>query len=481
VTSPGKKTGTVYVLVDPRDGCVRYVGATTKPLNVRLQGHKAQAAARVKAWIDELAAEGLTPRIEPIHEDVAELELRERERAEITRRVIVGEALLNESATAQGRRFVEQRQRDERIETERAAWEFAANQVRSVLGGPLAPGDVPPIPLMPFLVADYHSIQRAKEDVGRRRASGQAEWDVQAYRVEEMQAQAAEALWRVVRPIWGELRYLATQTNREYFDDVLAGRVGTVFKEPWADLEEAPRYLALLPWGMVAVSPWAALAERAGMDTAGSEFIDWVSDDPNVREALHVLLVRAGGRMGPLSALDNLDNLSRPSTGLVAMTAAHYPAFDLPTVLNREVMSFLKTALQDRQLTPAMADLVYRLDPRALDHLLGPNIAADADTRLGLPPGTSRDVLAFILEKVNPWRSEDFDKVISRADMAFPTVDVPDYKHFRGNTVPMFQTIAASLMASGVLPAQSSKTPADVVGEVRALWRGDLGRLEQVA
>lgn len=483
VTTPKAETvGTVYVLIDPRDDRVRYVGATTKTLKARLQGHRTRAAARVKAWIDELAAEGLTPRIEPINEDVPEAQLRDREREEITRRVIAGESLLNEAATAQGRRYVEQRQEEERIERGRAAWEHAANQVRSILGGPLAPGDLTPIPLSPRTLTDYHSLLRLREEVAQEPPSITYERAVKLDRLERAQDKAETALWRSVQPIWGELRGVADQPPNTFFDDLLARRVRAVFKERWIDLKDASRYLALLPWGIMAVGPWAALAERAGMDATGNEFIDWVSDDPTVRDALHVLLVRAGGRMGPLSALDNYNNLARPSTGLVAMTAAHHPGFDLPIALNREVKTYLEKVLRDGQLTPAMADLLHKLDPRALDHLLGPNIAADTDTQLGLAPGTSRDVLALVLEKVRPWRFDKLDNVVSRADRAFPTVDVPDYGGFYGNTVPMVQTIAASLVASGVISMPSSgRTPAELVGKVRGLWRGDLSCLEQAA
>lgn len=483
MTSPeNSTTGTVYVLIDPRDNRVRYVGATTKTLKARLQGHKTRAAARVEAWIDELAAGGLTPRIEPINEGVPESQLRDREREEITRRVIAGEPLLNESATAQGRRYVERRRVQEREERERAAWEHVANQVRSILGGPLPPGDVPPIPLSSQAIAAYHSLLRAKEEADRARASGDLNlWAARATCVEESQARAAEALWRAVRPVWGGLRGMADQRSNDLFDDVLAGRVCAVFEERWADFEDAARYLPLLPWRIVAVGPWAALAERAGMDARGNDFIEWVSDDATVRAALRILLVRSGGRIGPLSALDNFDNLSRPSTGLVAMTAAHHPGFDLPSVLNMHVKGFLESMLRDKQLTPAMGDLLCRLEPRALDRYLGPNIAADVDAQLSLPPGTSKDVLAAVLEGSGAFPLGRLEYIVSRAKGAFPTVEAPNFTGFSGTTVPMIQAVTVSLMASGVLAPRSGRTAAELVDEIRALWRGDRDRLERAA
>lgn len=470
------KTGTVYVLIDPRDSRVRYVGATTKTLKARLQGHKRHAASRVKAWIDALAAEGLVPRIEPISEDVPEAQLRDREREEITRRLVAGEPILNESATVQGRRHLERRREEERIERERAAWEHVADQVQSILGGPLAPGEVTPIPLNTQVVADYHSLLRIREEPDEPVSNRDGQLTKET-RILLARSKASDALWRSVQGVWGRLGSRASQR----FEEILASRVGAIFDEPWEDLQDASQYLALLPWGMMAVGPWAALAERAGMDASGGEFIDWVSDDPSVREALNVLLVRAGGRLGPLSVLDSVNNLSCPSTGLIAMTAAHSPTFDLPPALNGKVASFLESILQDRLLTPAMGDLLNKLDPHALDRLLGPNIAADVDAQLGLRLGTSRDVLTAVLQKSKAWRMDRLDRIVSRASDAFPTVETPDLRDFSGTTIPMFQAITASLTISGLIPPPADKTAREFVNEVRALWHGDLSRLEQVA
>lgn len=470
MTEPNKaKTGTVYVLIDPRDDRVRYVGATTQMLKDRLQGHMTRAAARVKAWIDDLAADGLTPRIEPISEGVPESQLRDREREEITRRLIAGDRLLNEAATAQGRRHIERRSEEERIERERSAWEHVANQVRSIVGGPLAPGDVAPIPISPTVMTDYQALLRARDEAARVPAATEFERAVQKTQFDRAHEQISEALWRSVQPFWGELRGIADRR----FDEVLEGRVYAAFKEPWADLEDLPRYLALLPWGIMAVGPWAALAERAGMDITGAEFIDWVSDDVDVREALHVLLVRAGGRMGPLSALDNFNNLSRPSTGLIAMTAAHSTSFELPRVLNGQVVAFLESIVRDGQLTPAMGDLLQRLDRGALDRLLGPNIVAGVDAQLGLPAGASTDVLTLVLERSTAQNMDSLRRIVNRAKGRFPTVETPDFRFFVGNTVPMLRSITASLVASGAIPSPADQTPAEVVAEVRTLWHGD--------
>lgn len=70
---------TIYVLRDPRDNAIRYVGATCQLLSKRLQSHLHEPAIQKKLWIDELKLQGLRPVIQPIEnvssgEWVAELE-----------------------------------------------------------------------------------------------------------------------------------------------------------------------------------------------------------------------------------------------------------------------------------------------------------------------------------------------------------------------------------------------------------------------
>jgi hypothetical protein len=53
----------VYALVDPRDGCVRYVGLTGQALAARLKSHKASTAGSVakRRWMAELRKGRLWP------------------------------------------------------------------------------------------------------------------------------------------------------------------------------------------------------------------------------------------------------------------------------------------------------------------------------------------------------------------------------------------------------------------------------------
>jgi hypothetical protein len=472
------KPGTVYVLVDPRDNRVRYVGATTQALKVRLKGHMASPTPRIKAWVDGLVSGGLAPRIEPINENVPEGDLWDLERAEITRRLIAREPLLNESATATARRQIERKREHDRVERDRAAWEYAANQIRDVVGGPLAPGDVPPIPLDDRFMRGYEALIREEDKLKLEDGPKTMDRLMKEASCENAREKAADNLWRSVQPLWGALRGMAD----EQFNFVLGARVRSAVKARWADLGDASRYLALLPWGIVAVSPWAALAERAGMDISGSAFIDWVTDDADVREALTVLLVRSDGRMGPLSVLDEGRSDLRPSSGLLAMTAAHHSGFQLPQELHSETKTFLETMLRGGQLTTPMADLLVELDPRALDNLLGPEITAGIDARLGLAPGTSRDVLAAVLEKSPRMQMESVARIVDRAKGALPTVEVTDFGQWYGNGIPMMHAIIASLTMAGVLTmTPRGKTPAELVSEVRTLWCADLDWLEQTA
>lgn len=461
-----KATGTVYALVDPRDNAVRYIGATTKPLKTRLQGHLNSRVARVKAWVDELSAASTTPRIEAITSGIAAGDLRDAERAEITQRMIAGEKLLNEAATAPARKHIERQRQLACQERERAAWEQAAHQVREIVGGPLPPGDIRPLPLDEKALAAYHCMLEVMDAPDETFTSGGDQRLGKRARLVLMRENAGEGLWRSTRGAWGRLR---SMVNKD-FDTVLAARVHSTFDERWTDLTMASRYLALLPWGMMAAGPWAALAERAGMDASGQDFIDWVSDDPSVREALTVLLLRSGDRMGPLSVLDNYDNVMRPSTGLVALTAAHHADFELPAVLGTEITRFIEVLQRGDLLTPGLVELLLELTPQALDNLLGPNVAVAIDKQLQLPPGTSRDVLAALLKSDGGRRIRGLDRVVARAQEAFPTIDTPDFTRWMGSTAPMFQAIVGSLVASGHLPSPTGTAPDELVDRVRALW-----------
>ena len=58
----------VYVLIDPRDGIVRYVGITDQTMNRRLDQHlkRTDGNNEKSAWINELILAGMKPKIKAI-------------------------------------------------------------------------------------------------------------------------------------------------------------------------------------------------------------------------------------------------------------------------------------------------------------------------------------------------------------------------------------------------------------------------------
>lgn len=76
------QTGYIYVLVDPRDGDRRYVGASKEP-NSRLRSHiNSPHSDALKEWINDLNQEGLEPKMDVLKEVDAD-RLAEKERKTI--------------------------------------------------------------------------------------------------------------------------------------------------------------------------------------------------------------------------------------------------------------------------------------------------------------------------------------------------------------------------------------------------------------
>lgn len=71
----------VYVLIDPRDAVVRYVGITDQTINRRLDQHlkRTDGNNEKSEWIDELMAVGMKPKIKAIEEGLTLQEANERE------------------------------------------------------------------------------------------------------------------------------------------------------------------------------------------------------------------------------------------------------------------------------------------------------------------------------------------------------------------------------------------------------------------
>ena len=89
------RTGTIYRLVDPRDGKTRYIGKTTQRPVDRLAGHLAKPTnPAMRVWINSLGIQGLTPRMETVT-TVPVATLAAEEDRQIRQHVKQGHRLLN--------------------------------------------------------------------------------------------------------------------------------------------------------------------------------------------------------------------------------------------------------------------------------------------------------------------------------------------------------------------------------------------------
>ncbi len=87
--------GSIYTLTDPRDGAIRYVGKTTKPLSERLAGHLASPTnPAMRLWISTLAAQRLIPLITLVS-TAPEERLSSEEERQISRHARQGHRLFN--------------------------------------------------------------------------------------------------------------------------------------------------------------------------------------------------------------------------------------------------------------------------------------------------------------------------------------------------------------------------------------------------
>lgn len=424
-------TGTLYALVDPRDGAVRYIGQTTKTVTERLAGHIANPAPRVGEWISELRQAGLAPHPVALRQGIPVLDLLAVEKEEITRRIVAGDHLLNSAVTAAGRAVLTQRAEGARTAHERQTWRDIADRVRITVGGPMPPDDLPSIPISPQAMRAYQETLHLAAGSDEEQAPGDDNHLSKDARLRLARATAGDELWSAAGGAWIKLTSMA----RRDLSERLEACVSVAADRMWASWEDLSRYLALVPWALVAVTPWAGLAQRAGIESA-EEFADWVSDDPSTREALAFLAAHGGNVFGGLKAPAGGYRSPAPAIVLSVTAAAHY-GFDLPELLHQEAARMLGEMAKDRQLTAPMADLLNTLDPKALDTAFGPDVVRDLDRRLDLPQGTSLRVLEALLQDRRATPLGKLEDVVTRAGSALPTVPAPDYWRWTGDEVPI--------------------------------------------
>lgn len=460
-------TGVIYALVDPRNAVVRYVGQTTKSLEKRLAGHLASPAPRVGMWLDELDGLGLSPGIVPLQAAVPVDGLLAEEKREIARRIIDGEDLLNSATTAEARSARYQRMLDEEAERVRQAWERVSGAVREALGGPLPPGQLPAIPISARANHWYGKARAVADEVPVPRSPGDDTYLSKETRLDIAEAEASDVLWRETRNAWVSLNSMA----RDRFESCLEAWVGRAVTKVWQRPSDLGRYLALIPWALVAVSPWAAVARRAGM-TSEQDFESWVSEDSEVRESLAFLASHDAGVLNKLHVPEEGDRRTRPSVALVMHAAAHC-GFALPEAIAQDAVLVLQEYAKDRQLSKPMADMLLQLEPRVLDRVFGPNLAQQVDADLGLSEGTAAAVLSAVLKDRRSPNLGKLGDIVVRAGQVLPTVSAPNYRRWHGDTVPILQAIAANCVSASVMPPPDDWTADDFVTETRSLWRLD--------
>lgn len=403
-------TGTIYGLIDPRDGKMRYVGQTKQRVAVRIRG---TYAPRVRAWMTELLDAGLTPLSVALRENVPVADLLAVEAEEITRIIAEGGALLNEQVTARGREMLRQRQEAEQKAAERAGWSELADAALATLGGPLPPGDLP------------------------------------------------DGAWRGVRLLGGDLYDKWQDRNISLAEEI-----------PYASRADAARCRGLIMWYMIAVDPWWHLAEIAGRPQDDASFVAWAGRDAAVREALEFLATHGEGILARLAA----DwkgwrwTWQVPGPGrMLATVAAAYTDVEPADAIRDGVADVLRKTAEDHMLTRPMADLLERLDPKALDTVFGKDIAADLDRDLGLPDGTSGRVLRELADRLNLHPRDTVRRAADRSAQALPLAPLPDYWRWSGPVVPGARVASASLVRAG-LAAPDHMSAEEYLATVRDLW-----------
>lgn len=469
-------TGTVYALIDPRDGATRYIGQTTRSLPIRLAGHLSTPAMSIAAWILELKAAGIKPAIAPLHQDVPASILLRLEREEITRRLLEGEDLLNSGSTGDARKAIAKLKEEQRHARIRAAWQEAAHRTRAALRGPLPPGDIPWAPFPEVVWQHMPTLWRAQDAVPEALEALQQPFDLSMWEargtVRDAEERLATLLWRSVCVGWGAVRGRDEKLS-ERLEYMVKGAVSI----RCSSFEDAARLVTLAPWCIIAITPWAALAKRAQLSLDIDDFVTWVTDRPEVEDALRFVCHYQPHLLEHLANMEDHNNRLNPSVHLVAAAAAHAP-FDLSAEITDTVKYALRDVARDQMLTAGMADLLARLDPRALDDVFGKDLAGAAEASLGLPKGTAAAVIKHILE--NSYGNYGIlDRVLARAAGQLPSKPYPSYSTWTGPMVVITQGIVETLYASGLVTAPEEPTPEEAEAKARTLWACDLERIKR--
>lgn len=480
-------TGTIYALVDPRTNDIRYVGQTTKPIEVRLAGHLAAPSPLVKAWIAELAVEGRLPQMVPLREDVPVGGLDAAEKQEITAHAEHGD-LLNvasnilgnarrrkASAAEQKRRKAEEDAMDQAWR--QASWRLVADQIRAATGGPISPADIPVRDIPAAIWSEYQAYREAVRYLsgaevaytlapsGGLRIDESRTPHVEEVRQARSRRLAAEAvLERYVHAYCAS--FGAVDDGERYGSHGVFGRGKDSYEKQFANPAQMAHYLSLIPWAARALDPWVTLAKHAGMDLNGEEFLAWISDDPSTCEAIKLCRI-VGLGLGVFRQAWDTD-VARHA---LAVGSAHVPGFVVPDLLRSLLEEGLTELTRERQATKEMCQLLQSLNPKALDTVYGKDELAASDEALGLAPGTSAKVVRQVYGGDVRDPGNRTTKLLQRNSGDFGTAALPDYSEWTGPHVPAYRVTVACFYSAGLLPDAEKAEGRALVERVKHTWK----------
>lgn len=491
-------TGTIYVLVDPRTNEVRYIGQTTKPIEVRLAGHLAAPAPLVRAWIEELSFEGYTPQIVPIRENVPADRLDEAEKEEIRAHAERGD-ILNVAGNQPGntkrrkasREEAKRRQAEEdamNLAWRQASWRQVADQIRDATGGPISPADVP-IRKIPTAVwsayQEYREVDRhlkANPSTGYLlhpgggvTVAGDSTQDQERRDAHLRRSNVETALEQYLRAYCGAFSSVDSGDRWGSKEGVHA-RGWESYRNEFRDADHMAQHLSLIPWAARAMDPWVALAREAGIDKKESEFVEWVSDDPATREAIDLYRATTPGWLGVVRQDWDRD----VATYALALGAAHIPGFTVPHLLEGALHEWLTKLARDHQATREMCLLLQRINPQALNAVYGRDALAESDEALGLPAGTSAKVIRQIYGSDFHDHNDRAAKLLQRHTGEFDTAEIPDYSGWKGPDIPAMRVIAATFYSAGLFPHAGQTVGGELLDVVTSTWKPTRHGLENL-
>ncbi len=428
---PAQGCGVIYVLVDPRHDTVRYVGKTVDALAARLSGHLHSKNALLRQWVRDLATAGHRPILRVVREvPLAGLDDAERRaiadfasdgwplfnltgipaqvvsdsavaavRARRARAMATAEA---DWAEAERRRLVQQ---DLDMGTSAAAHAALFAVAQRVSGGPLPP------PIRALRSADVTSLP---EELARHLPGGDQYPPADLFDRGQVCRATARFMhsWGIQVGVFRSRDYLPKVVHDlcEHLEDEMRFD-GDPERFPryrcqrrWRSQQDMLKVAALAEWHRTAVVPWRAAAEAAKLPSSGAGFARAVTDDPDVRAALETwecapwTSTRGDDRdqLDPLSLYCLVTPYADDGLRWVADDAAARVGL---------AETFATLARANGLTAPAVA-MFHRVDQDAVSRTYGVDVARMVDGRVGLPDGTSRRVLADLVEIIRGLPSE---------------------------------------------------------------------------